>query len=375
MSTRKNFASLILIALLPSHVHACGWDNDTLSAEAKGLPELIDAIVGRIPIYPKEYYQFRIDRSSKIVLSNPDSLEELDNLIVAYDKLGNSQKSFYYCALKKKALEKTPNKEHEYRYYANLGTVEAHTWVRNKNFSDKKLLDQAISNLKRCVAINPDAHFGREIVQIELLERMRSAPKPQEYIPAEIANTLSQPPPAEYDKWVQFMNKVSVDKVQKGIIGIMSLGSGPDNADFINALIATIPQKDGVLRELALHRLNDLWKTKPLLTAIGYEEQAGHPMDGNILARQYQALVKNTNEYREVLNTYIIQKIKLGKHPDVDPHFWDDWQEPNRVNLSSFEPALTSNQKLIMGFVGIPAFLISFAIGVYFFQRRRLQNR
>lgn len=375
MSTRKNLASLILIALLPSHVHACGWDDDTLSAEAKGLPQLVDAIVGRIPIYPQEYYQFRIDRSSKIVLSNPGNFEELDNLIVAYDKLGNSQKSFYYCALKKKALEKTPNKEHEYRYYANLGTVEAHTWVRNKNFSDKKLLDQAISNLKRCVAINPDAHFGREIVQIELLERMRSAPKPKEFIPSEYAQELPKPPSDEHEKWVQFMDKVGIEKVQKGIIGIMSLGSGPDNPDLVNALIATIRRQDGVLRELALHRLHDLWRTKPLLTSIGYEEQSGHPMDRDTVAQQYQALVKNTDEYRKAIDSYIIQKIKLGKHPDVDAHFWDDWQEPNRVDLRSYEPLMTLNQKITMGFIGIPAFLISFAIGIYFLQRRRLQNR
>ena len=66
---------------------ACAWDYDTMSAEAKGLPDLVDALVGRIQIYPPEYYQFRIDRSSKIVANDPANLDELDNLIVAYDNL------------------------------------------------------------------------------------------------------------------------------------------------------------------------------------------------------------------------------------------------------------------------------------------------
>ena len=333
---------------------ACGWDNDTLAAESKGIPELLDALVGRIAIYPKEYYEFRIARSAKIVASDPSNLNELDNLIVAYDKLGDFSRAIASANLKLKALKAKPNKEHEYRYYANLGTIEVHEWLRRNDHTDKSLLDQSIKDLKKCIEINPDAHFGREIVQVKLVEMIRRSAASLTY-PQKQDKSLDYPIPdgKNTDEWEKFVSETGSQKVQKGIIGIMSLGSGPDSPDLLCAILPTLPERSGVVREVALHRIDDLWSKKPIYSGIGYEMQFMRPAEKALFANQYAALVENTKLYRQSLSDFVRAKVAKGDHPDVNPHFWDDWREPKHVDLKSMEPTLRPAQKIELFAVGV----------------------
>ena len=220
----KRMGAVLPLICLPIFAFPCGWDNDTLSAESKGLPKLLDAIVGRVPIYPKEYYNFRISRSVQIVAKEPYNLNELDNLTVAYDKLGNSKLAFFYSDLKRQALIKHPDKEHEYRYYANRGTIEAHAWLRGKDHANKHLLDRSIANLKKCIEINPDAHFGREIVQVKLIEIIRDAITTPYPITKKSWLNYAEPPDSHLAEWDKFVTKIGASKVQQGLIGIMTLG-------------------------------------------------------------------------------------------------------------------------------------------------------
>lgn len=360
------------IGALVCITYACGWDNDTIAAESKGVPELLDALIGRVAIYPKEYYEFRANRSSKIVEKDPLNLDELDNLIVAYDKLGNYPKSLSYAEMKRKALLARPNKDHEYRYYANLGTIEAHAWVRNKDFNDKTLLEQAIKHLNKCIEVNPDAHFGREIVQVKLLEIMRNAEGPVEY-PAKHRE------PYDYAHingsglyaWEDFVEKTGAEKVQKGVIGIMSIGSGPDSPDLLCAIISTLPDGMGIMREVAMRRIDELWKTKPVIADIGYVSKFGHPGNRVLFEKQYAALAENKEQYRAKLSEFIKTKVSQGKHPDVDAHFWDDWKEPEHVNLRSLEPLLNPAQRMQALYLAIPGGLIVVIITYYVIQKRR----
>ena len=370
--SKKALANLLAVGLLAAFSCACGWDNDTLAAESKGLPDLLDALVGRVPIYPKEYYEFRANRSSQIVKQDPTNLDELDNLIVAYDKLGDSKHAFFYADLKRKALLLTPNKEHEYRYYANLGTIEAHTWVRNKNYSDKTLLDRSIKNLKKCIEINPNAHFGREIVQVKLVELMREAKNIEEF-----PNEASQNDHLfeNWDAWVTFVKATGAEKVQKGIVGIMTLGSGPDSPDLLCAVLPSLPKGAGHLVQLSEKRITDLWKSKPMFAGIGYRSNFHRPAEPKLFEKEYAALAENTKLYREKLSEFIKSKVSQGKHPDVDPHFWDDWKEPDHVNLKAMEPMFTRIQIMTAQVLACPALLIALAITTFVVMRRRRLNK
>ncbi|MBS1703360.1 MAG: hypothetical protein JST12_16985 [Armatimonadetes bacterium] len=337
---------------------ACLWDYDTLSNEARGLPDVLDAIVGRVPVYPKEYYEFRVRRSSAIVAKDPDNLDELDNLIVAYDKLGDDASAFHYAAMKAKALALQPNADHEYRYYANLGTIEAHSWVRGKDHKDRSLLDKSIAHLKKCLELNPNAHFGREIVQLKLIEMVRASKGPYDdtekrgpygdiYV---VSRDVSE---AAYSEWQKFIEKNGIDKTQKGIIGMMMMGGGPDSPDLLFALYGTFDLKSGYLLDFAGRRAEETWKTHPNFVGFNKVDFAYIPFDVKVADRQYAALVENAKQYRGAMAEYIRNKVAQGKHPDVDPHFWDDWREPPHVDLRAFEPLLSQRQVMNLQIFGL----------------------
>lgn len=312
----------------------CAWDNDTLSAEVKGQPKLLDAIMGRVAYYPPEYYQFRIRRSTDIVKSNPNNLEELDNLIVAHDKLKSPETSYLYLALKRKALDKNPNKEHEYRYWANLGTVEAHEWWRSKERSPR-LLESAITHLEKCVAINPDAHFGREIVQIAILKFFQKSLDAQEKAKS------SELSPYDLMKEIEEeILSIGLKKFQKGVLGMMSLGGGPDSPELLRALSFTLSPRDGHLKHLISYRLKDLKGEETLLPKSQIEWR---PVYEDQLKNQYQALVADTNLYRKSLHDYVLARLANNKHPDNDPLFWSEWKEPKRIDFESMESFISKH--------------------------------
>jgi len=145
----------------------CIWDSDTLDTELRGLPDSFDLVVGRWHRHSDTYYQLRI---TKLGEKQELTLVEFDDLAVAYERLKQRDKAIEVMARKAKVLAKTPDKEHQYRYHANLGTFYAHSGK----------FDAALRELRTAVEINPEAHFGREIFQIELIEYVAAARKDPE---------------------------------------------------------------------------------------------------------------------------------------------------------------------------------------------------
>ena len=95
-----------------------------------------------------------------------------------------------------------------------------------------------------------------------------------------------------------------------------------------------------------------------MFSSIGYAEELGHPADQETFNKEYEALSLNTKLYREKLAEFIRRKVSQGRHPDVDPHFWDDWKEPEHVDLASLEPTLKPDQKLLALGLGVVAIFI-----------------
>ncbi len=135
-------------------VHACLWDTDTLSAERREMPGVLELITGKFVRHSADYYHWRIaDRLEKLDAS-PDDLLLLDDLGVGYDKTGEHDLAIQTA---RRALNLDPDR---YETHANLGTFLIHD----------RQLKQGLVHIKRAIEINPDAHFGREVIQQYLVE-------------------------------------------------------------------------------------------------------------------------------------------------------------------------------------------------------------
>lgn len=149
-------AALCIVAL------PCLWDANTLATELRGLPDAFDLVIGRWHRHGEAYYQERIDR---IGAQAQRSLADLDDLAVAWEHLGEHDRAIEVMAEKAALLATKPDSEHQYRYHANLGTFLAHAGR----------YDEALGELREAIRIEPNAHFGREQLQVELIEFVAAA--------------------------------------------------------------------------------------------------------------------------------------------------------------------------------------------------------
>ncbi|MCC7495521.1 MAG: hypothetical protein IT204_24435 [Fimbriimonadaceae bacterium] len=136
----------LALALLGRPAAACLWDRDTLAAEAAGLPGVWEAISGLYPRHTREYYQQRRDT----VGAEPTTPTAFDDLAVAVERLGDPRRAASLM------VEKERRWPGQYTTWANYGTFLAHAGR----------LDEAAVALERALAINPQAHFGRERYQL-----------------------------------------------------------------------------------------------------------------------------------------------------------------------------------------------------------------
>jgi hypothetical protein len=313
--------TLSLFVGLPVKIWACLWDSDTLEIEATSNPVLADAIFGRFRVLPKSYYEYRVNRLK--TLNRAYSLEELDDLTVAYDRLGNYTEALRYSNFKRESLAefKGNKKDHEYRYWANLGTIHAHEALRDRNNIKRALLSEGIGSLEKAMEINPDAHFGREIVQVTVLKMISDQP--------EGTLTVSE---RAMKHWIDLTNKKGSAEIEKGIISIMALGSGPDNFELLCLLVGNIESDHNLLKYAINRRLEELTKIrrpffemKPdLMIAPGNEE---------LHSQSYSILRKDALDYQELTEAYVDTQINKGKHPDVTKDFWKEWKELPRPKL------------------------------------------
>jgi tetratricopeptide (TPR) repeat protein len=153
---------LAVLLLLAAGAAPCLWDSDTLDTELRGLPDAFDLVTGRWHRHSDAYYRERVRRLGGKVDA---TLAELDDLAVAHEHLGERAQAIEVMQQKAALLAKQPDREHQYRYLANLGTFYAH----DGNYP------AALVELKKAVALNPAAHFGRENFQIALIEYAAAA--------------------------------------------------------------------------------------------------------------------------------------------------------------------------------------------------------
>ncbi|WP_372367673.1 hypothetical protein [Candidatus Uabimicrobium sp. HlEnr_7] len=148
----------LVVYMLIICANACLWDEETLVQERSIFPSTLELIAGKFPRHSTHFYQWRIkDRLQKIE-NDHDNLALYDDLAVSYDKVGEHSKAIEVMLQKEK---KSPGL---YETYANMGTFYIHSRQYKKG----------LIYIDKAIAINPDAHFGREVYQKYLVEYLLS---------------------------------------------------------------------------------------------------------------------------------------------------------------------------------------------------------
>ncbi|WP_425618717.1 tetratricopeptide repeat protein [Anatilimnocola sp. NA78] len=205
---------LVLVACVfmsvPSLAWACLWDYDTLLAERSRFPTTLELITGKFLRHSPEFYEWRVKDRTRKLETDPENLELLDDLAVAYDKLG----------MQERAIELMERKERIkpglYETAANHGTFLAHAGK----------LEESLPFLKRAIEINPAAHFGREKYQIYLIEF-----------------ALEKPVDQSFWQFLGTRNEADTDEQRqaaiKGVLGIIRFGNH-DNPRVLEALASLL---------------------------------------------------------------------------------------------------------------------------------------
>jgi tetratricopeptide (TPR) repeat protein len=145
---------LATAAAVPSVAVACLWDYDTIKMERDRFPNTLELITGKFLRHSPEFYEWRIRDRLKKLEFDPTNDGYLDDLAVAYDKTGQNQKAI------ETMLRKEQLHPGLYETAANLSAFYFHAGQ----------LETSLAHVNRALAINPDAHFGREKYQKSLTE-------------------------------------------------------------------------------------------------------------------------------------------------------------------------------------------------------------
>ncbi|MBR58275.1 MAG: hypothetical protein CMH54_09665 [Myxococcales bacterium] len=145
--------AFLLISRTPS-AEACYWDKDTYKMEKQRFPNTLELLTGKFLRHSDAFYAWRIEDRKKKLEATPNELALLDDLGVALDKTGQHEEAIETMK-RSMALD-----ENRYETHANLGTFYLHSGQ----------FKEGLVHIKRAIEINPDAHFGREIVQQYLVE-------------------------------------------------------------------------------------------------------------------------------------------------------------------------------------------------------------
>ena len=177
------FTTLLAVCATPLTATApaavCIWDSDTLADELRGIPDAFALISGRWFRHSKPYYRARIARIPAELEKAPGKLALYDDLAVAHEYLGDDAKAIEVMRAKGRQLAKaggadSANKDQQYRYHANLGTFYAHAALRGRLDNG---FERALAELEKALEINPEAHFGRERFQVDLIRYALAAKK------------------------------------------------------------------------------------------------------------------------------------------------------------------------------------------------------
>jgi hypothetical protein len=399
---RRALTALVLLLGLPLSVAACLWDRDTPVDEARGLPEVVAVLTGRFERNPPRFYEMRLERVTDHLQSHPGDLAAYDDAGVACDRLGRGDEAITWMEKKRAQLDgldasRPEVKEQLYRYHANLGTFLVHRWVRQG--ADRARIGEvkaARDEIARAMEINPNAHFGREKYQLRAIEWIIDPPgsSGQQYLP----NLLGWEPHPLGD----MADPELADGAVRGLAGLIVLGNAWESVDVFHALNVALQHdtlgfakdRDGGRNTLAYlawlrcRELIDAGKGTMLPGAPkGEALKAMLPRPRFVMAEKLldPAFVKlraQADAWQAARTAFMMERLKEGRHPDSDPHFWDGYTERPAPGLpaTSVPDAYIARRKArermgLLVVLGVPAFLVVWLVGRSMRTRRRKVKR
>ena len=140
---------------------ACLWDSETLLQERARFPTTLEIITGKFPRHTDEYYKWRLnDRKAKLA-QDPKNHQLLDDIAISHEKIGDHKSAIRIAT---EQLSRAPDR---YETLANLGTF----YIHNQQYK------KGLTFIEKAIAVNPDAHFGRERYQAILVKYVLSRAK------------------------------------------------------------------------------------------------------------------------------------------------------------------------------------------------------
>src|SRR5688572_26514864 len=216
MMTRRAMIACLTLCACSTAALACLWDNDTLRDERRGLPGIAEILAGRWEKHSDFYYRHRVERMTEMLRREPHNLAAYDNLAVAHEKLGDQDRAIAVI------LEKERIKPGEYTTYANLGTFYLH----------KGDFENGIRYIEKALAINPDAHFGREEYQLRIARFYRDGQsnpkllKTQNFLGIEVPEHARATHGANGRRSVPITHLGVKENAIDGIVGMIRFGTG-----------------------------------------------------------------------------------------------------------------------------------------------------
>lgn len=229
---------------------ACLWDKDTLREESLGQKDIAAVVGGDLGKHSTAFYEAKVTYTRALVDKGTAPEERYDDLAVALARTGKLDDAIAVLA------DKETRFPGEYTTEANLGTFLAM----------KGDLDGAITHIEKAIAINPDAHFGREKYQLQLLRDAKAAKGPGKK-PDTCANLFGVSSDGEDAMWVMKPGDViGHDKMAlppsdaaAAMVGLIRFGTADKSpAVWFNLGVALAYQGHKQLAVRALHRAEAL---------------------------------------------------------------------------------------------------------------------
>ncbi|HUE74533.1 MAG TPA: hypothetical protein VMP01_26940 [Pirellulaceae bacterium] len=212
MRISRRLIALVLVFLIPAAALACLWDSETLKQERSRFPSTLELITGKFLRHSPAFYEWRIKDRQEKLKTDPKNVGYYDDIAVSYEKIGQHDKAI------ETILAKEEIQPGLYETYSNLGTF----YILAGDF------EKGLPYIDKALAINPDAHFGREKYQKWLVEYAMTRMKdgklvfPMSYKPDYSENA----PPNSFAEFVASRlgkTQLNEDEAKSAITGVLGM--------------------------------------------------------------------------------------------------------------------------------------------------------
>lgn len=392
-----------------------------------------DVLHDRYPRHGNAYFQERNRRALGAIAKNkdaeglppPEQFGLIDDLGVGLDSIGESAEAVRWLRLKLQAQEKLGHQGKAlYTTYANLGTFIIHGSAAKAMQGDKdaqQSVGEGLRYLNKAIAVNPEAHFGREVWQVHAAEFMLAASNDRSVLLKydmngndltekyhgsgagrrldtpmlrRVAAYLNNPhDPAEAASLRQTITHlgkahngggVPFDEPCLGIIGMWRLGGGasPQFALTLGEIMIRVNQRQlawtayqRAIREAKRFSSNEEIRAK-FIEHCQSRQQALGLDSAEAIGRelQFEAELQIGQDYQRAYQKYEVEQIAAGADLD-DPHFYDAFHAAHPsiatpVGDADFLAVEELSPQAISWLVFAAGGGI-FAAGIYLFLRRR----